>query len=394
MKQEDTFDIVVIGAGIQGAGVAQAAAACGFKTLVIEKFPHAGMGTSCKSSKLIHGGLRYLESGQFKLVHECLAERKTLLNNAPDLVKLIPFHIPVYKKNRRPAWLIGLGLSIYSVFSFKPFSILNRKHWQTLDGLNQTNLKAVFRYYDAQTDDRLLTQSVISSAQAHGAKIKYCAHFKQSHYQDGLHRLSYIQDSITHSVASRFIINCSGPWLKQVQSKISPTLKLPDIELVAGTHITVNKTLEKGGYYIEANDGRAVFFLPWKDSTTLIGTTEKSHSGTADNVTPSEEEILYLLSNYNQHFAQNIKRSDIVDTFSGLRVLPGNNDSAFKKSRDSLIIKSHDTPGLITIVGGKLTAYRASSEEIIGLVKKTLKPGSTKKQCDTRKILLPSPPHI
>lgn len=394
MKQEDTFDIVIIGAGIQGAGVAQAAAACGFKTLVIEKFPHAGMGTSSKSSKLIHGGLRYLESGQFKLVHECLTERKTLLKNAPQLVKLIPFHIPVYTHSRRPAWLIWLGLCIYSFLSFKSFSILNKRQWQALDGINQKNLKAVFRYYDAQTDDRLLTQSVISSAQTYGAKVEYSAHFKQSLYVDSFHKVSYSQNSISHSVVCSFIINCSGPWIKQVQNKITPLLKLPPVELVAGTHIIINKALKKGGYYIEANDGRAVFFLPWKNNTTLIGTTEQAYTGAADNVSPSEEEILYLLSNYNLHFTQNIKRGEIMESFSGLRVLPGNNQATFKKSRDSLIIQSPDNPGLITIVGGKLTSYRSSSEEIISLVKKTLTPMNPRSHCNTRKILLPSPPHF
>jgi len=177
MPEEKNYDIIIIGAGIQGAGVAQAAAAAGYKTLVIEKFSQAGLGTSCKSSKLIHGGLRYLESGQFKLVNECLRERKTLLKNAPHLVKLIPFYIPVYAHSIRPAWLIFTGLCLYSLFSLKPFSIVKKTVWASLDGLNLKNLKIVFKYYDAQTDDKKLTQAVINSAEKLSCEIIYDADF-------------------------------------------------------------------------------------------------------------------------------------------------------------------------------------------------------------------------
>lgn len=178
----DQYDVVIIGAGIQGAGVAQAAALCGYKTLVIEKYNQAGMGTSSKSSKLIHGGLRYLESAQFRLVKESLNERRRLLNNAPDLVKLIPFYIPVYQHSSRPAWLIYLGLFIYSLFSHKSFARIRKKDWLTLDGLNTHHLKQVFKYYDAQTDDQLLTQRVIQSASKLGADIIYQTEFISSEY--------------------------------------------------------------------------------------------------------------------------------------------------------------------------------------------------------------------
>ena len=226
------YDVVVIGAGIQGAGIAQAAAVCGYKTLVIEKFPLPGMGTSCKSSKLIHGGLRYLESGQFSLVRECLQERKRLLKNAPELVKSIPFYIPVYSNSSRPSWKIWLGLCIYSLFSLKPFEIVKKTQWPFLDNIQTKNLKHVFKYYDAQTDDQLLTQSVAKSAQKFGADFIYSAKFRSSEFQQESHIIHYVKDEINNTIKSKYLINCSGPWIEETQKKIQPKLDIPAIELI------------------------------------------------------------------------------------------------------------------------------------------------------------------
>jgi len=372
MQQSSNYDIVVIGAGIQGAGVAQAAAVSGYKTLLIEKLPDAGMGTSCKSSKLIHGGLRYLESGQFGLVRECLNERKILLKNAADLVKLTPFFIPVYADSKRPAWLILLGLCIYSIFSLRSFSIISRQQWHLLDGIELKNLKYVFKYYDAQTDDQLLTRTVLNSAIKYGATVKFNSELIGSHYKNNLHRLSYLTDEITHQVNCKFIINCSGPWVDLIQQRITPELDIPDIELIAGTHIIVEGSLNKGAYYIEAADKRAVFVMPWKSKQILIGTTERLHSEPIERNAPTEDEINYLIKTYNRYFTKKISHENITDSFSGLRVLDAGNSSSFTRSRESMIIHNSDCPGLITLVGGKLTAYRISAERVISLIRKTL----------------------
>jgi len=386
MPDHPHYDVVVIGAGIQGAGVAQAAAACGYKTLVIEKFPQAGMGTSCKSSKLIHGGLRYLESGQFKLVKECLNERKRLLKNAPQLVKLVPFYIPVYSHSLRPSWLIWMGLIIYSAFSFRPFSVLKRSEWSSLDGLNLKNLNRVFKYYDAQTDDQKLTQAVIQSAQNLSAEIQFDADFIGSNIQHNTHQLTYRKNQQLYTVTCRCIVNCSGPWVDLVQHKISPILELPPIKLVAGTHIIINKKTTRGIYYLEATDKRAVFVMPWKNSTTLIGTTEKIYTENADNISPTESEKSYLLDTFNQHFNSTINHTNIIDAFAGLRVLPVSQQSIFNQSRDSLIIFNSTSPGLITIIGGKLTAYRASSENVLKQIKKILGAVEPTSTCDTKNL--------
>ena len=363
------YDVVVVGAGIQGTGIAQAAAICGYKTLVIEKFPLAGMGTSCKSSKLIHGGLRYLESGQLRLVRECLLERKRLLKNAPELVKLIPFYIPVYGNSSRPSWKIWLGLCIYSLLSLKPFEIVKKSQWPLLDHIQTKNLQHVFKYYDAQTDDQLLTQSVAKSAQNYGAEFIYSADFKNSEFQKKSHSIQYLKDEKTHTIESKYLINCSGPWIEETQKKIQPTLDVPTIELISGSHIIVDTSTTQGAYYIETKDKRAVFVIPWKDKHTLIGTTETVYKDTIDNIHATKKDINYLINTYNENFINKISEENIIDTFCGLRVLPKNSVSMFKKSRDRLIVESESCPGLITLIGGKLTAYRACAEQVISKIK-------------------------
>lgn len=364
----DQYDVVIIGAGIQGAGVAQAAALCGYKTLVIEKYNQAGMGTSSKSSKLIHGGLRYLESAQFRLVKESLNERRRLLNNAPDLVKLIPFYIPVYQHSSRPAWLIYLGLFIYSLFSHKSFARIRKKDWLTLDGLNTHHLKQVFKYYDAQTDDQLLTQRVIQSASKLGADIIYQTEFISSEY-DKKHRVSYRSQQQTITIETDYVINCSGPWVHQTQKKIHPELPLPKLDLIAGTHLIINRNLKCGAYYLQACDHRAVFVTPWKDTQTLIGTTERNYTGDPELIEPTTEEIDYLLDTYNRNFSEKISQQDIADIFCGLRVLPATNKDISNTSRDSMIINNARQPGLITLIGGKLTTYRSSAEAVLRHIK-------------------------
>ena len=165
------YDIAIIGGGIHGAACAQAAVEKGYTVLVLEQYEKPGLGTSSKSSKLIHGGLRYLESGQFKLVRECLQERKHLLKSAGSLVRLVPFYIPVYANSSRPPWLIRLGLMIYTLFSGMTFKSIPTNQWQHLDGLKTEGLKKVFQYYDAQTDDQQLTEHVMSQAIKLGAKL-------------------------------------------------------------------------------------------------------------------------------------------------------------------------------------------------------------------------------
>ncbi|HEY3486844.1 MAG TPA: FAD-dependent oxidoreductase, partial [Gammaproteobacteria bacterium] len=196
---QEHYDIVVIGGGIHGAGVLQAAAATGYSCLLLEQYAQPALGTSSRSSKLIHGGLRYLETGEFKLVYQCLRERRLLLRNAPGLVKLKPFFIPVYRQTSRGPWQIRAGLALYSLLAGYGrrvrFRTVPRTRWSELDGLRQTDLQQVFQYADAQTDDAALTKAVITSAESLGAEVRYQAEFQRAEFANGNYNIRFLDQT-------------------------------------------------------------------------------------------------------------------------------------------------------------------------------------------------------
>lgn len=382
------YDVVVIGAGIQGAAVAQAAGAAGYKTLVLEQYSEPARGTSSRSSKLIHGGLRYLESGQFALVRECLIERARLLNNAPHLVRLVRFHIPVYKETSRRPWKITAGLLLYTLLSRKAFHRIPRDQWQHLDNLKTEGLDAVFSYYDAQTDDARLTRTVLASAQSLGAEIQFNARFDSCHIQPDGCSVEYSFNNQSTSITTRCLVNATGPWVDQIAKRIIPAIPQPVVERVQGTHIEIPGQVKRGMYYLEApQDQRAVFVMPWKDHL-LIGTTEAAYQGDPARVKPLDSEITYLLAVYNHYFNQSLKPEAVINAFAGLRVLPGGKGKAFSRPRDTLIISDNENqPRVLSLYGGKLTAQRATAEEVVKKLLKTLPVG--KPIADTRVLRLP-----
>ncbi|HEX5636692.1 MAG TPA: FAD-dependent oxidoreductase, partial [Gammaproteobacteria bacterium] len=238
--------MIIIGGGIHGAAVAQAASEHNIKVLVLEQFAQPGAATSSKSSKLIHGGLRYLESAQFKLVRECLDERRFLLETHPDLVKLVPFHIPVYSHTSRRPWKIRLGLALYALFSGKGFRSISRAQWPQLDGLKTDDLENVFQYYDAQTDDKKLTQRTMEQATSKGATLITGAHFDAATCNDATCEVHYHRNDQAHTITGKLLINCAGPWVNDVLDRIQPQPTHRDMELVLGTHIVVAGKLEHG----------------------------------------------------------------------------------------------------------------------------------------------------
>ena len=386
-----TYDVLVIGAGIQGAGVAQAAAALGYRVLILEQFEQPAQGTSSRSSKLIHGGLRYLETGQFALVKECLQERHRLLHNAPHLVHMLPFYIPVYEQSHYSAWKITLGLSIYSLFSQKPFKRIPKTNWSSLNGLKKAGLKAVFQYYDAQTDDSALTRAVLKSALYMDATIHYNANFENAEIKEPYCLARYQRQSATHTIRAHTIINAAGPWVTQITKKIPLSQPQPTIELVQGTHIEVPQPkLHQGNgiYYLEApQDHRAVFVMPWKNHL-LLGTTETLYTGDPAKVAPLEKEIRYLLNVYNHYFTPPLHRSDVMNAFAGLRVLPKGEGKAFSRPRDTMIVGNTPVnPRILTLYGGKLTSYRATAEQVLKKLRPVLPKPS--KQVNTRTLRLP-----
>lgn len=360
------YDIVVIGAGIQGAGVAQAAAAAGYSVLVVEQTAPAA-GTSSKSSKLIHGGLRYLETAQFGLVRESLRERALLLRLAPELVKLRPLHIPVYENSTRSALTIRAGLSLYALLAGLDkealFTQLARDQWSTLAGLQQDNLKAVFRYYEAQTDDAALTRSVLQSAVVLGADVLMPARFMSAERNGQNCKVEIVTASGNESVSCRVLVNCAGPWAGEVLARIKPALTSPAIELVQGSHLLLPPLLDQYFYLEAPQDKRAVFVLPW-ERRLLVGTTEKAFNGAAEKVTCSAEERDYLLATLRHYFPQLAIPADEVETFAGLRVLPKSDKNAFTRPRDVMFaVDDEARPRVLSVMGGKLTTYRATAQQ-------------------------------
>lgn len=366
-------DLVVIGAGIHGAGAAQAAAAAGHSVLVLEQTGVASA-TSCRSSKLIHGGLRYLESGQLNLVHESLRERDILLRVAPQLVRLVPFHIPVYRHAARRAWQIRAGLSLYAMLGnlrrHAWFAALPRAQWDELDGLTTRNLQAVFRYQDAQTDDAALTQAVMRSAQSLGAELVVPGEFLGAQRTAHGYAVRYrtpLGEAESHCTA---VVNAAGPWINTVLARITPRVPPTAIELVQGAHIVLDGALQRGVYYTEAEDGRAVFVMPWR-RMTLVGTTETRFSGDPAQVRPQTAEVEYLLQTFHRYFPQ--RDMQVRDQFAGLRVLPLAEGTVFHRPRETLCrTDAPEQPHLVSIYGGKLTGYRTTAQKTLALLRAVL----------------------
>ncbi len=365
------WDVVVVGGGIQGAGVAYAAAAAGYSVLLLEKQGLAA-GTSSKSSKLIHGGLRYLESGQFGLVHESLRERRIMLDIAPELVRLKPFFVPLYRNTRRHPWQLRVGLSLYALlggFSASTrFGTVARKKWGQLDGLQTRNLRTVFRYHDAQTDDAALTRAVVRTAQSLGAEVAMPARFLGAQLRDSGAVVRYAHQDREHECEAGVLISAAGAWAAEVAAGISPALDIPALDLVQGTHVIVPGELDSGLYYVESpRDGRAVFVMPWHGQT-LVGTTETRFRGNPDQVQPLTAEKHYLVSVLRHYFPRyaTLGVRDLAGAFAGLRVLPAGRGHAFHRSRETLLSTDRvDRPRFLGVYGGKLTGWRATAEQVV-----------------------------
>jgi glycerol-3-phosphate dehydrogenase len=394
----ESHDVVVVGGGINGVGVAQAAAAAGHSVLLIEKSALAA-GTSSKSSKLIHGGLRYLESYEFSLVQEGLDERALLLELAPDLVTLRPFFIPIYDATRRGPLLIRAGLSLYAILGRLRkqvrFRRVPRSTWGDLDGLLTDDLKAVYRYYDAQTDDTLLTRAVMESAIRLGAELAMPAEFIGAALTDDGCIVRYAENGTEKACQARVMVNAAGPWVNRVLDRIEPSIKQLGIELIQGSHIVVRGQVDRGIYYVECpRDGRAIFVMPWHGET-LVGTTETRFRGDPDRVHALRSEKNYLIRILNRYFPryQADREGAVIDAFAGLRVLPTGKGHAFHRTRE-VILRAEPTdrrepPRVLSIYGGKLTAYRATAEKVLQRIAPSL-PKRTA-VADTRKLPLTPP---
>jgi glycerol-3-phosphate dehydrogenase len=338
-------------------------------------------------------------------VRESLRERDILLRVAPQLVRLVPFHIPVYRHTARRPWQIRAGLSLYAVLGnlrrHAWFAALPRAQWGDLDGLATQNLQAVFRYQDAQTDDAALTQAVMRSAQSLGAELVVPGEFLDAQRTANGYAVRYRTpqgEAESHCTA---LVNAAGPWINTVLARITPRVSPAAIELVQGAHIVLDGPLQRGVYYTEAEDGRAVLVMPWRNMT-LVGTTETHFSGDPVQVRPLDMEVEYLLQTFRRYFPK--RDAPLRDQFAGLRVLPLAKSAAFRppwmaevpetqeqffghRPRETIFsTDARQQPHLVSIYGGKLTGYRATAEKVLALLAPTL-PARTRRG-DTRTLPL------
>lgn len=378
------YDVVIIGGGINGVGVAQAVSSAGYSCLLIEKTGLAAE-TSSKSSKLIHGGLRYLESFDIGLVKESLYERNLLLKLAPELVKLTPFNIPIYKETARQAMLMHAGLGLYSLLATLSAGCFDAKliykklspaKWHELDGLNAQGLKHVFRYHDAQTDDAALTKAVMHTAINFGAELECPAEVIATQISDAACSVVYKKDKAEKTVDCDCIVNAAGPWVNHIHQATHSTsndIACLACDLVQGTHLVLKSPTVNGCYYLESpTDQRAVFLLPWKGGS-LLGTTENVFKGDLNQIKALASEQNYLLSVAQHYFPS--AEFKVADVMTGLRVLLQPSGSVFKRSRDTvLLVDNENKPRLISIYGGKLTVFRATADKVLKKLKQTLAP--------------------
>ncbi|HXH72114.1 MAG TPA: FAD-dependent oxidoreductase [Mariprofundaceae bacterium] len=355
-------DLLVIGGGIHGVGIACEAAGRGMRVLLAERRQLAA-GTSSQSTKLIHGGLRYLEQARLQLVYEGLIEREALLSEFPELVRREWFHIPVFRGGRRPAWMIRLGLMLYWLLSGGNSRVrsIPREQWsEQLPGFATEAMTALLAYEDAATDDAALVHAVAAKALAAGADIREHAAVVAAERSGEGWRVSFDSGEL---VTTNVLVNAAGPWIAEVAAMLQPAMPQLAVQLVQGIHLLLPHPCP-GFIYVEAPDGRAVFLRPWPGGT-LVGITETPHAGSPDLAAPTEAEIDYLLAIHNRHFpTRACGRGDILRTYCGLRVLP--QGEAFAASRETLIVADNEhRPTYLAVYGGKLTTFRRTARRLL-----------------------------
>ncbi len=361
-------DLLIIGGGINGAGLAALAAHSGFSVVLLEKGDFAS-GTSSKSTKLIHGGIRYLEQANFSLVFEALHERSHLLKLAPHLVHPLAFLLPVYKGDQRPPWMLKIGLWLYDLLAgahniarhqwFSPRATLAMAPTLRANGLLGCGL-----YYDAQVNDaRLVLENILAAEEAGALCLNYHQVLSAEETNLGLTEISFqdLASGKEGALSARCVVNASGPWANQTE-KFFHTDSKPLVRPTRGTHLVVKEVLDEKALLITTRqDKRVIFVIPWR-GFSLVGTTDLDDPNDPDKTKPSEAEIDYLLTEASRLFpGQTWDRSKVLAIFTGLRPLAwAEAGHASSVSREDKILREQNK---ITIVGGKLTTYRAMAEK-------------------------------
>ncbi|MDF2154413.1 glycerol-3-phosphate dehydrogenase [Vibrio sp. CAU 1672] len=360
------LDVIIIGGGINGAGIAADAAGRGLTVGLYEAGDFASA-TSSASSKLIHGGLRYLEHYEFRLVSEALAEREVLLRKAPHIARAMRFRLP-HRPFLRPAWMIRCGLFLYDHLAKRTTLPASTTVNLTLSGQLKPEMKIGFEYSDCWIDDARLVLLNILAAKEHGAEVRnYCR--VEHARRDGEHWHVTLHDVTTNQRFERkakALVNAAGPWVKQFFDQGLEQTSPRNIRLIKGSHIVVDRIhTEPHAYILQNKDKRIVFVIPYLDKFSLIGTTDVEYREDPRQVAISDDEIDYLIDIVNQHFVRQLNREDVVWTYSGVRPLcDDESDSPQAITRDytlELDAQNSQAP-LLSVFGGKLTTYRKLGE--------------------------------
>jgi glycerol-3-phosphate dehydrogenase len=378
VSEQTIFDVFVIGGGINGCGIARDAAGRGYSVALAEMSDFAS-GTSSGSTKLIHGGLRYLEHYEFRLVREALMEREVLWAMAPHVIWPMRFVLPFHKGGPRPAWLIRLGLFLYDHIGGRKLLPATKTLDMTRDPagapLKRLFTKA-FEYSDGWVDDARLVVLNARDAADRGARIMARTRVVSARREGGRWAIE-IENTATgarETIRARMLVNAAGPWVDRVLSEAVGNNDVRNVRLVQGSHIVVKKKFDDPrAYFFQNPDGRIMFAIPYQDEFTLIGTTDRDFTGNPADVRISDAEIDYLCKAASEYFSDPVGREDIVWTYSAVRPLFDDGASrAQEATRDYVLrVENGDAP-LLNVFGGKLTTYRRLAESALEKIGETI----------------------
>jgi glycerol-3-phosphate dehydrogenase len=369
---ETAHDLFVIGGGINGCGIARDAAGRGFSVALAEMNDFAS-GTSSAATKLIHGGLRYLEHYEFRLVREALMEREVLWAMAPHIIWPMRFVLPFQKGSVRPAWLVRLGLFFYDHLGGRkllpPTRTLDLKQDPAGKPLKPIFGRA-FEYSDGWVDDARLVVLNARDASQRGALVLHRSQVISARREAGLWRIETrdAAGEVTQHRA-RMLINAAGPWVDKVISGVLGRNDVRNVRLVQGSHIVVRrKFTDPRAYFFQNPDGRIIFAIPYEQDFTLIGTTDRDYTGDPRQVAITDDEIDYLCAAASEYFAEPVHRKDIVWTYSGVRPLFDDGATKAQEATRDYVLKVEGKTGeapLLNVFGGKLTTYRRLAEHAL-----------------------------
>ena len=373
MSGETVFDIFVVGGGINGCGIARDAVGRGYSVALAEMNDFAS-GTSSGATKLIHGGLRYLEYYEFRLVREALMEREILWAMAPHVIWPLRFVLPFQKGGVRPAWLIRLGLFLYDHLGGRKLlpatKTLDLRRDPAGKPLKPVFSKA-FEYSDGWVDDARMVVLNARDAADRGATIMSRARVTSARRENGHWSVTLLDQSTGKSrdFKARMLVNAAGPWVDQVLAGAFGRNNVHNVRLVQGSHIVVRKKFaDARAYFFQNPDNRIIFAIPYEKDFTLIGTTDRDYTDDPKNVKISEEEIAYLCNAASEYFAEPVRKDDIVWSYSAVRPLYDDGASKAQEATRDYVLKLDqraDEAPLLNVFGGKLTTYRRLAEHAL-----------------------------